>query len=433
MKNKSLLIQSVISAGVRGLGAISVFLLTVTVTRTLGIAEAGIFFLGFGIASFLCVVARVGLDNSILRFVGSLKLTDDRLKINNVMHKALLLVFIGSGLLAGLVYLGADIISRYLFDKMALAESLRYLSPYILFFSLSSITAFGLQALSKTISSVLILNILVNILSVALLLLIPSLREYVPLLLSLSAGVTLLAALILWYSFVGVKTQRSKADTVYKWSEILKSCLPLWLVTAIGQLILWSGQFSLGIWSDTESVALFSAAQRTSMLTVFVLIAVNVIVAPKFARFYKQKDMKSLKRTAFASVRLVTLFATPVFVLMLVGAETILMLFGDKYSGAANFLRILAFGQFVNALTGSVGYLLSMSGHERDLRNAALLAGGTVILLSVILVPVYGGLGAAISVATAISLQNVLALTYVKKRLNINMLLAFSEWRYRNV
>ncbi len=38
-------------------------------------------------------------------------------------------------------------------------------------------------------------------------------------------------------------------------------------------------------------------------------------------------------------------------------------------------LRVLAMGQFVNVLTGTVAKLLSMTGHERDLRKLALFGG----------------------------------------------------------
>ena len=55
------------------------------------------------------------------------------------------------------------------------------------------------------------------------------------------------------------------------------------------------------------------------------------------------------------------------------------------------------------------------------------MVGLIVITLSLILVPLYGGLGAAISVAIAIAMQNLLAVHWVKKRLGINMLMAWAR------
>ena len=56
-----------------------------------------------------------------------------------------------------------------------------------------------------------------------------------------------------------------------------------------------------------------------------------------------------------------------------------------------------------------------------------IITGLIVITLSLILVPLYGGLGAAISVAIAIAMQNLLAVHWVKKRLGINMLMAWAN------
>ena len=50
-------------------------------------------------------------------------------------------------------------------------------------------------------------------------------------------------------------------------------------------------------------------------------------------------------------------------------------IFGKGFIGGIWLLRILAIGQFINAVTGSVGYILTMSGHEKDIRNIAILNG----------------------------------------------------------
>jgi len=112
---------------------------------------------------------------------------------------------------------------------------------------------------------------------------------------------------------------------------------------------------------------------------------------------------------------------------MVIFPKEILTLFGDEFDEAAIYLQILAIGQFINAITGSVGYLLSMSGNEKDLRNSSIISGLLVITLSLILVPKFNGLGAAIAVAISIAMQNLLAVHWVKKRLGINMLMAWAN------
>ena len=163
------------------------------------------------------------------------------------------------------------------------------------------------------------------------------------------------------------------------------------------------------------------------MLMIFVLTAINTVVAPKFAHFHKSQNYEQLASVAYYSARLLSVVSLPILIIMFVFPKEILALFGEEFDNAAIYLQILAVGQFVNAITGSVGYLLSMSGNEKDLRNSSIVSGLIVITLSLILVPLYGGLGAAISVAIAIAMQNLLAVHWVKKRLGINMLMAWAN------
>ena len=93
----------------------------------------------------------------------------------------------------------------------------------------------------------------------------------------------------------------------------------------------------------------------------------------------------------------------------------------------AELLQVLVLGQFVNAATGSVGFLLAMTGNERSMRKAMLIAGILAIFMSFLLVPLYGVMGAAISTALAVAFQNLLAAWYVSKRLRFNIF-----WSTRN-
>ncbi|MBO9483104.1 polysaccharide biosynthesis C-terminal domain-containing protein [Salinisphaera sp. G21_0] len=181
-----------------------------------------------------------------------------------------------------------------------------------------------------------------------------------------------------------------------------------------------------GAYVPPEELAILAVAQRTAMLTSFVLMAVNLVVAPKFAGLYKQGKSEQLQRIALKATKLMVLFALPIVGFMLIFPEWLMWLFGEQYKSGANLLRILALGQFVNVMTGSVGYLLSMSGHERDLRNVVFISGPMAIILALVLTPLYGVTGAAVATAIALASQNLLAVGMVKRRLGFNTL---AVWR----
>jgi O-antigen/teichoic acid export membrane protein len=119
------------------------------------------------------------------------------------------------------------------------------------------------------------------------------------------------------------------------------------------------------------------------------------------------------------------LFATPVLIIMLCVPHFFMGLFGEEYKQAAPLLQILIIGQFINVITGSVGFLLNMSGHEKDMRNVVFISGSLAVVLSLILIPLYGVTGAAIATAIALASQNLLAVYKVKQRLGFNTLNIF--------
>lgn len=422
MKNRQVLFSAFLSLSVRSVGAIAALTFSVFLTRNYGPDISGLFFLSFSVLSLCAVFVRVGLDSSLLRFIGSAASEREWKSVNDIMNKSLLIVLFMSLCVTIVFYFLSPYFATHFFKDERLIHYFRVMSPFIFLLSTSTILAMGLQGRHKTLLSVFILNVCTNFLMVALIFFCEIEPDELPLTFIFAACLTALSAYFFW-SYNLPKTGGERTS----WKLLLSSCLPLWLVMFADQLIQLAGNIFLGIWSTASEIALFTAAQRTAMLMVFVLAAINTVVAPRFAHLYKSNNHEELKRVAYYSARLLSIVSLPILILMFVFPEKILSLFGDEFDRAAVYLQILAVGQFVNAVTGSVGYLLSMSGNEKDLRNSSLISGTIAIVLCIILVPTYQGLGAAVAVAVAIALQNILAVHWVKRRLGINMLMAWAH------
>jgi len=190
----------------------------------------------------------------------------------------------------------------------------------------------------------------------------------------------------------------------------------------------WAGQFAAARYLDSHQIAYFASAHRTALLAGFVLIAVNLVVAPKFAYAFSkglQADVRSLSLT---SSKLMIVMASPVLLVMLLFPESLMRLFGDEYVIAAPLLQIMAVGQFINVVTGSVAYLLTMTNHEKDFRNVVLFSGPLAIVLAFYLTKEFGLIGAAYATAISVATQNLLAVYMVKKRLGFNTLNLFRKY-----
>ena len=125
--------------------------------------------------------------------------------------------------------------------------------------------------------------------------------------------------------------------------------------------------------------------------------------------------------------RMLTLAARGIFIFTLIASlsiailgEFILSLFGKEFVAGYLPLLILLFGQVISMLSGSVGFLMTMTGHQNQ--AAKILSAGILIniLMNILLVPVFGIIGAAIATATTTAFLNIVMLSFVWKRLNFN-------------
>ena len=111
------------------------------------------------------------------------------------------------------------------------------------------------------------------------------------------------------------------------------------------------------------------------------------------------------------TTRWLTYATVPLFLLLVFGAEDIMMLFGSEYAKSGTTVVILlAVRQPTSCSTGGLGVTLAMT-HKQKLELGNSLAMVTMnIILNYLLIPRYGAIGAAISSCvsgTAINLIRV--------------------------
>lgn len=173
-------------------------------------------------------------------------------------------------------------------------------------------------------------------------------------------------------------------------------------------------------WLLTSSeLGLFKSAQQTAVLIGFILIVINAIFPPRFAALYHQGNIEALARLAKQGVLVSLLVAFPLLFVCLLFPVWVLSWFGEGFQSGAPLLQIIAIAQLVNVATGSVGFLLNMTGHERLMRNIALICNVLGLLAFFAFIPLWGKLGAAWALAFVLVVQNLTALLFVWRKLGI--------------
>jgi O-antigen/teichoic acid export membrane protein len=113
-------------------------------------------------------------------------------------------------------------------------------------------------------------------------------------------------------------------------------------------------------------VASFIVAFRVASLVTTVQNALNGYYGPRYARSFARSDRSAIAHLLRSSQLVAAVLCAPV-VLVIPWAGALLSLFGETYADANIAYAILAVGQFINAVTGLVSYVLSLSHREKTL------------------------------------------------------------------
>lgn len=231
-----------------------------------------------------------------------------------------------------------------------------------------------------------------------------------------------LGALLLYVYFLRSNTSVSlgsgaaNVDERKQWNKSAKQLLgqsALNLVNSQADIVL------IGLFLGTASAGIYAVAMTVVLLLDFSLQAVNTVVAPIFSSLYSQNKLDDLQQTVRLTARGVTVYAAIASISIIIGGRGILSLFGTEFTVAYNALVILVIGRLVNSLAGSVGLLMTATGHEPIATRVFGVGAVTSVVLNLIFIPAFGITGAALATTTAIITWNLLMYLNVKRVLGI--------------
>ena len=182
------------------------------------------------------------------------------------------------------------------------------------------------------------------------------------------------------------------------------------LVAGGGQvLVAWLLMVLVGALLGPDGVGAFRVAvQVITMISLF-LTTIEGLVSPQFAGDFRVGDTRAAWRRHREATLLMAASAVVPIVLCLFWPRFILGLFGPEFLAAAVSLQIMAVGQLINIATGPIGGLMVMSGRERYSLIFSLCGIAIAVALSLLLMPLYGMVGAAVATAAATTFRNVAA------------------------
>jgi O-antigen/teichoic acid export membrane protein len=399
-------------------GYIFIFL----VTRNFGAEVMGILALSFTVLQISSVIGSLGFDTALLRFVAeySSQNRPDPDLVKEVYVKAIEIIVPFSLFISILLFFSTPYISKYIFHKENLSIYFQIVSFAVLPMVFVFITAESLRGLKKIKEYMFLHDVSIFLFSTIILVLALFFlsEKYVPII-AYTTSLIFVAflSLVVWLKNSKVNLISNKNSLKLK--DILDVSLPMLLASSLFLIIQWTDTIMLAMFRTETEVGIYNVALKVAMLTSVGLFAINSIAAPKFAEFYGRGDMKGLGKVAQQSTKLIFWSSFPILLILFIFPSFILGIFGGEFKVGIFALIILALGQFVNSISGSVGYILQMTGNHKVFQNIILIATIINIILNAVLIPVYGINGAAFASMVSIMFWNLTSVVYIRKNLNI--------------
>lgn len=394
------------------------FVFNVLLARMLGAEGAGIYFLAYTITRIVSIITRIGLDKTLVRFVAAHSSKDEWDRVTGVVRQSISITLLLSLLATGVIVFIAPYLS-VLFSEPNLTIPLQVMAISILPWSVCILYSQIMQGVNQIADSIFLETVGIMLVNIPLLLILTATMGVTGAALSFTISTVLILILgfRLWTKYAKKHSKNAKPEFDFKY--LVSNTIPLfWLdftILVIGMV----DTLILGFYTDSDAVGIYNTVKRVSVLASAILTAINVVVAPQFASMYANDEIENMGKLARDSAKLVTILSIPIVIVFFIFPELILSIFGEEFTDGSSALIILTIGQFVNAFTGSVGFLLIMTGHQKIMRNISVITSVFFLILLFILTPLYGVEGATWATTINAIVRNVVAMYFVYRLLSI--------------
>jgi O-antigen/teichoic acid export membrane protein len=397
------------------------YLLQLLLAQWMGADEYGVYEFAIAIATVLAFLGGFGSSETVLRFVPEYSIKHDWAHLRGIIWSSwgltlamsFAISLAGTGLLLWMATLHnldkvtALILGLWTIPLLAIAKlqleiaraihqmNLAYVPSFIIYPLLLMGVAFVWFQKHRSLTSINAIAFSLSILSLILLVQLQLIRlKFAP--------------------------QINNVRPAYSLRQWLLVSLPLLFISGASLILNQTDTLTIGILLGTKEVGIYNAGFKTAGWVSFSLMVVNAIAAPLFASLYASNNIQELQRMVSIIARWIFWPALLIAIAIVNFAESILGLFGEEFIAAKWVLAAIALGQLVNVGSGSVGYLLMMTGHHNQ---CAFVMGWSAIInliLNLILIPVMGIEGAALATAFSMALWNIWMNRLVVKYLGVD-------------
>ncbi|HZR89261.1 MAG TPA: oligosaccharide flippase family protein [Bradyrhizobium sp.] len=208
----------------------------------------------------------------------------------------------------------------------------------------------------------------------------------------------------------------------YDFRGWLAISLPILLVESFYLLLSYTDVLVLQQFRPSEEVGVYFAVVKTLALVSFIHYAMSATTAHRFAEYNALGDKDRLSAYVAHAINWTFWPSLAATLALLAAGKPLLWLFGPQFVVGYDIMFVAAIGLVVRSAIGPVERLLNMLGHQHVCAAAYAAAFAMNVLLCLLLVPRFGGHGAAAATSISLTFETVLLFWIVRSRLGLHVL-----------
>jgi O-antigen/teichoic acid export membrane protein len=178
----------------------------------------------------------------------------------------------------------------------------------------------------------------------------------------------------------------------------------------------------LGALTNVQITGQYNAISGVAQIIQIYPMAASQMMGPRIAELYRVDAFEGIANELRHYLDRATLLGGYMFAGVAVFGTQLDLVFGKSFHFSWMLSVLLASGWYISAILSPFGYVLSMTGRHRT-EVAILSVGAAILIVSLFaLIPIFGDVGAALSVLIGFVAVNVIRCAYVVRILGINPL-----------
>ena len=394
----------------------------IIIARYFGAEIYGLFSLALILITLFTSFASFGLIDGLIRFISFYRGKNQNDKIRYLFRYAIIFLAISSILSGLLLFALSQFISVRIFHDARLIIFLRFFSILVPLTLISNALLSVIKGYEKIGWYSFIANIIQNVTKLLVLALFIFLGFGVSAVIFsqiLAVFSVLLAAYFVCRCLIVVIFQKShinKRSKVQLKKDLFSYSWPIIFASILSSIFYWADSLSIGYFKTAFDVGLYNAAVPLLYLFNLIQEAFSQLFLPLVTKEFSKNNKSLVKELSKQVTKWVFIFSVPLFLILFVFPEQIIVLFfGQEFVLASSVLRILSIGGFLSFIVPVATSLILMAGKSKLLLTNLIFATGLNLFLNIMLIPMYGLNGAAIATSVSWTVMSLMLLIEAKK------------------